>query len=483
MKSMKNPSFQILIIDDDEDILASYNMALQQSGFKNLMLCNDSKDVLDILENNNISVVLLDLIMPGINGIELLKKIQEKHPQIPVIVITGTNEVSTAVECMKLGAYDFIVKPVDDLRLSSSVKRALDVFYLESEVQKLKGKVFSQRLNHQGMFEHIITADPSMNSIFKYIEAIADSIKPVLITGESGVGKDLIAKIIHRLSNREGEYVSVNVGGLDDTAFSDSLFGHKKGAFTGAHSNRKGLVLKAYDGSLFLDEIGELENSSQVKLLQLLQNNEYYPLGSDIMKKSSVKIIAATNQDLESIIKKGKFRNDLYYRLNIHRIHIPPLRDRINDIPLLVNHFIDKASRELQRPKPEITRHIISTLKKYSFPGNIRELESIIYNAVSSSSNDKFEESVNNAITHNMTYFDNTSYGDCVQDGNSNASSITYTGELPTLHYVEDFFIREAMEKAGGNQTQASQLLGISQSTLSRRLASPIKENNPDTSS
>lgn len=471
MKSMKNPKSPILIIDDEKDILSSYNMALQQSGLNNLILCHDSENVLHILENNKISVILLDLIMPGINGIILLKEIQEKYPQIPVVVITGTNDVPTAVECMKIGAYDFIVKPVDNVRLSSCVKRALDVFYLELEVKKLKGKVFSQKLSHKDVFKQIVTADPTMNAIFKYIEAISDSLKPVLITGESGVGKDLIAEAIHRLSNRDGEYVSVNVGGLDDTAFSDSLFGHKKGAFTGAHSHRKGFVLKAHNGSLFLDEIGELENSSQVKLLQLLQNNEYYPLGSDIMKKSSVKIIAATNQDLESIIRKGKFRNDLYYRLNIHRIHIPPLRDRINDIPILVNHFTDKASRELKRPRPELTMRVISMLKKYRFPGNIRELESIIYNAVSSSPSVQLEECILNTITDNKALFDSNPSGDNNKT-NNRSPFITYTGEIPTLYEVEEFFIREAMKKVGGNQTLASKILGISQSTLSRRFNS-----------
>jgi DNA-binding NtrC family response regulator len=468
---MKNPKFPILIIDDEEDILSSYNMVLHRSGLNNLILCHDSEDALLLLDENKVSVILLDLIMPGISGKVLLKEIQERYPQIPVIVVTGTNDVPTAVECMQNGAYDFMLKPVDNVRLSSSVKRALDKYYLELEVENLKGKVFSQKLSHMDVFRPIITADPTMHAIFKYVEAISDSLKPVLITGESGVGKDLIAGAIHRLSNRTGEYVSVNVGGLDDTAFSDSLFGHKKGAFTGAHASRKGLVLKASNGTLFLDEIGELENSSQVKLLQLLQNNQYYPLGSDMMKKASVKIIAATNQDIEHLTKNGKFRNDLYYRLNIHRIHIPPLRDRINDIPILVDHFVDKASTELKRPRPEINKQVISILNKYHFPGNIRELESIVYNAVSLCPDSELGECIQNTILGSDLKF---SMSPALSDPSpsSRDTLISYSGQIPTLQQVEEFFIGEAMKKVGGNQTLAAKILGISQSTLSRRFNS-----------
>jgi len=469
---MKNPSFPILIIDDEEDILLSYKMVLHRSGLNNLILCHDSEDALRLLQESKVSVILLDLVMPGVSGKVLLKEIQEQYPQIPVIVVTGTNDVPTAVECMQNGAYDFMLKPVDNVRFSSSVKRALDKFYLELEVESLKGKVFSQKLNHKDVFRRIITANPAMHAIFKYIEAISDSLKPVLVTGESGVGKDLIAQAIHRLSHRTGEYVSVNVGGLDDTAFSDSLFGHKKGAFTGAHTSRKGLVLKAANGTLFLDEIGELENSSQVKLLQLLQNSEYYPLGSDIMKKSSVKIIAATNQDIERLTKSGKFRNDLYYRLNIHRIHIPPLRDRIDDIPILVDHFIDKAATELQRPRPKINRQIISILNKYAFPGNIRELESMIYNAVSMCPGSEFGECIQNSILGgDMKYSASPPLLSNISTS-SGGISISYTGNIPTLQQVEEFFIGEAMKKVGGNQTLAAKILGISQSTLSRRFNS-----------
>lgn len=465
------------MVDDEPDILASYAMVLRQAGLDNLLLCEESRNALDLLAAGKVCVVLLDLVMPGIDGVTLLKQIQEQHPQIPVVVITGTNDVATAVECMKLGAYDFIVKPVDNVRLSSSVQRALDVFYLKSEVERLKGKVFSQNLNHPEVFDAIITSTPSMHAIFRYVEAIADSIKPVLITGESGVGKDLIARVVHRLGNREGEFVSVNVGGLDDTAFSDALFGHKKGAFTGAHDSRKGLVLTADHGTLFLDEIGELENSSQVKLLQLLQNNEYYPLGSDILRKSSAKIIAATNQKLELRIKEKRFRNDLYYRLSTHRIHIPPLRERGGDISLLANHFIDKAVEELDRPRPEVTEQALAALKRHPFPGNVRELESIIYNAVSLFPVADFEKSIVKAISNNRAA-EGTSVFSGEGNGPKQESMISYSGRFPTLQEIEQFFIREAMDQAGGNQTLASQILGVSQSTLSRRFSKDRKSDD-----
>ena len=474
---MRYPEAPILLVDDEPDILASFAGALRQAGLDNLLLCHESGIALDLLAASAVSVVLLDLLMPGISGTALLKRIQERHPQIPVVVVTSTNDVATAVECMKLGVYDFIVKPVDNVRLSSCVKRALDVHELKSEVERLKGKVFSQDLNHPEAFAGIITSDPSMYAIFRYVEAVAASSKPTLITGESGVGKDLIARVVHRLANREGEFVSVNVGGLDDTAFSDTLFGHKKGAFTGAHDHRQGFVLKADHGTLFLDEIGELENSSQVKLLQLLQNNEYYPLGSDILRKSSAKIIAATNQKLESRIEEGRFRNDLYYRLGTHRIHIPPLRDRGRDIALLADHFTEKAAAELDRPRPEITDQVHAALMAYRFPGNVRELESIIYNAVSLLPVADFERSIAGSLSDGGAAESSPVFARKA-DGSGMDAMISSNGRIPTLREIERFLIREAMDRTGGNQTLASKILGISQSTLSRRFSRNKKSDD-----
>ena len=469
MRSQKFPGLPILIVDDEEDVLQSYKMTLRYTGINNLLLCKDSRQVMNILLEQPVSIIILDLFMPHITGQELLVQIAEFHPDIPVIVITGSNKVETAVDCMKCGAFDYMVKPVERSRLSSGVKRAIELRELQQEINILSKQVLSQELRHPETFKEIITNDENMKSIFKYIEAIATSPKSVLVTGESGSGKEQIAKVIHNLSKRTGNYVAVNVGGLDDTLFSDALFGHKDGAFTGAKGKREGLITKAEGGTLFLDEIGDLENSSQVKLLRLLQEKEYYSLGSDIPRVCDVRIIAATNTHLKDKQQKGKFRNDLYYRLNTHHIHIPPLRERLDDLPFLVDHFLEQASKSLNKKKPTVPKELNSLLRTYQFPGNIRELQSIIFDAVSRHESrvlslSLFKEYTRNNSTSNME--------DSENNKESISNEIKYHGEFPALKDVEDFFITEAMKKARGNQSIAAQLLGISQSTLSRRFKS-----------
>ncbi len=464
MTKKKHPTYPVLLVDDEEDALASYRSALLNNGINNTICCTDSCEVMTILDSQAISVVILDLIMPHIPGEELLVQIGEKHPAIPVIVITGNNEVETAVACMKDGAFDYMVKPVEKVRLSSGVNRAIEMKSLQQEVNTLARQVFSPDLKYPGVFKDIISDNEVMRSIFRYIEAVADSPRPVLITGESGVGKDLLARAIHDCGNLDGEFVTVNVGGLDDTMFSDTLFGHRKGAFTGATSTRKGFIEHASEGTLFLDEIGELENSSQVKLLRLLQNNEYYMLGSDVIKKAKTRIVAATNLDLNSERAEGGFRKDLYHRLSTHHIHVPPLRERLEDIPLLLDHFIQKAAKTLKKKKPTLPENLCPLLRSYSFPGNIRELESMIFNAVSLHkegilSSASFKEVIANQQHTAITL-------DTLNEGEWN---IVYSGRMPTLKEAEDFLIAEAMKKSNGNQSVAALYLGISQSTLSRR--------------
>lgn len=458
------PEMPVLMVDDEKDTLSSYEMVLLSAGVNNMLLCDDGAKVMKLLADHAISVIVLDLMMPHINGRELLEQINEIHPDIPIIVITGSNEVDTAVGCMKQGAFDYMVKSVDNLRFSSCVKHAIDMRELQSQVSSLTTKVFSKQLERPDAFSTMITQSDTMHSIFKYIEAIAVSPKAVLITGESGTGKDLVAQAIHAVSGSSGEFVTVNAGGLDDSTFSDTLFGHKKGSYTGAADNRNGLIVRASGGTLFLDEIGELEASAQIKLLRLLQNNEYYALGSDIVRRSDARIIAATNQDLELKKKEGRFRNDLYFRLGTHRIHIPPLRDRQQDIPLLADHFLETASITLNKKKPVVPQQFYVLLDSYSFPGNVRELESMIFNAVSTHSSGILSlEGIKSAISTASGSPSNT------EPPKDTDHKINYTGRLPTLKEAEDYFIDEAMKLAKNNQSIAALHLGISQSTLSRR--------------
>jgi DNA-binding NtrC family response regulator len=305
-----------------------------------------------------------------------------------------------------------------------------------------------------------------MRAIFKYIEAIARTPLPVLITGDTGTGKELIAQAIHDVSQREGELVPVNVAGVDDTLFSDTLFGHKKGAFTGADIERRGLIEQAEKGTIFLDEIGDLSIESQVKLLRLLQDRKYYPLGSDIAKLSDARVICATHRDIDTMKDNDAFRQDLYYRLQAHHVHIPPLKERKNDLPLLIDFFIEKASKELGKKKPTAPKELNTIISNYNFPGNVRELEGIIFDAVSMHKQgilalDSIKEKIfdkNASLKSAPTTIDDFN------------GKLIFTENFPTIAEAEEGMINEALKRADGNQTIAAQLLGISRRALNNRL-------------
>ncbi len=455
----------VLMIDDDEIALKFYSTVLESYGITNFTQLSDSREALPYLSKNHALLILLDLNMPHISGIEILKKINELYPDIPVIVITADNKIELAVECIKTGAFDYLVKPVQTSRLFSVIKHALEIYNLKKEVNKLSTQVLRGQIKNPKAFSEIITNNETMNSIFKYIEAISLNPKAVLISGESGTGKELIARVIHKLTCNNNNFVAVNVSGVDDTVFSDTLFGHKKGAFTGADTDRKGLIVQAAKGTLFLDEIGDLDNNSQIKLLRLLQEGDYYPLGSDIPEKSQANIVSATNADLKSLIKNNSFRNDLYYRLITHHIHIPPLRERFDDLPLLIEYFLDQASISLKKSKPAYPKELITLLSTYYFPGNIRELQSMIFDAIS------LHESGILSLSYFKNYIKkNTENINKDNEESNNKNIINYFGKFPTLSEVENFLINEALKKAKGNQSIAADMLGINQSTLSRRL-------------
>lgn len=467
MKPKIIPDKPILLVDDEEHFLLSAELTISSNGIKNIETCSDSRKVLSLLSKKEYSIVVLDLNMPFVSGAELLPQIVKNYPEIPVIVITAVNNVDSAVQSMKEGAFDYVVKPVDDTRLLATIKRGLELTEMRNENKLLKESLLKEKLEHPESFEHIITTSGSMRAIFRYIEAIAKTNLPVLITGETGTGKELIAQAVHNNSGRKGELIPVNVAGVDDNLFSDTLFGHKKGAFTGADIERKGLIEHAEDGTLFLDEIGDLSIESQVKLLRLLQDGKYYPLGSDIAKLSNARIIVATNRDIKSMQNGNGFRQDLYYRLRSHHIHIPPLRERKKDIPFLIDYFLIKASNELGKKKPHPPKELFTLLSNYHFPGNVRELEGIIFDAVSLHKSGILSlELIRKKLSDQLVTKPITERnGD-----DTNDSPITITGRFPSLKETEDALIYEALKRADGNQTIAAELLGISRRALNNRL-------------
>jgi DNA-binding NtrC family response regulator len=420
-----------------------------------------------IFSGQEIEVMMLDLSMPHVSGKELLLSVTKDYPEVPVIVITGSNDVDTAVACMKTGAFDYMVKPVEKSRLISGVKRAIELRELQRENRLLRAHVLSDKLEHPEAFSEMVTNSPIMRSIFQYIESISISPRPILITGETGVGKELVSKAIHKLSQRKGAFVPVNVAGLDDNFFADTLFGHRKGAFTGADQARSGLVEQASGGSLFLDEIGDLSPASQVKLLRLLQDGEYFPLGSDVGKRSDARVVVATNQDIQALQEAGRFRKDLYYRLCGHQIHIPPLRERREDLPILLDHFLEKASETLGKKKPTPPRELLTLLSTYRFPGNIRELQSVILDAVSSHKSGKLSMEVFKSYIRQKQPTLDIDSKHLLQVENL---MVSFSEQLPTLKRSEQLLISEAMKRASGNQAIAAQLLGITRQALNKRL-------------
>jgi DNA-binding NtrC family response regulator len=360
-----------------------------------------------------------------------------------------------------------MVKPVEKSRLISGVKRAIELRELQRENRLLRAHVLSDMVEHPEAFSEMITNSPMMRSIFQYIESISMSPQPILVTGETGVGKELIAQSIHKLSRRKGALVPVNAAGLDDNVFADTLFGHRKGAFTGADQSRSGLVEQASGGTLFLNEIGDLSPASQVKLLRLLQDGEYFPLGSDVGKRSDARVVVATNQDIQALQESGKFRKDLYYRLCGHQIYIPPLRERREDLPVLLDHFLEKASETLSKKKPTPPRELLALLSTYRFPGNIRELQSVVLDAVSGHKSGKLSMEVFKSYIRQKQPASDCDPKRLLPGENA---LVSFSEQLPTLRQTEQFLISEAMKRASGNQAIASQWLGITRQALNKRL-------------
>jgi len=443
---------KILAVDDDRSILNFLNIFLLQTGKFEVDTCFDSTKVFKKLEEGY-DILLLDMDMPEVNGIDILKYIDENNIGVVTVVLTGVEDVDLAISAMKLGTYDYLLKPIEEDKLIEVLDKAAEDLDLKKiGVEKDVEKLFD-KLEYKKVFSDIITKNQKMIKIFQYVEQIAKTESSVLIWGESGTGKELIARAIHKISKRKDlPFVAVNAGAFANELFSSEFFGYKKGAFTGANRDKTGFIEKADKGTLFLDEIGELSLPIQVKLLRFLQEGEFFKLGSTKQRQTDVRIIAATNKDLFDEIKKGNFRKDLFFRLNINSIFLPPLRERLEDIEILSDYFIKKFNRLHDKNISGSSKEVMELLKGYNYPGNVRELMNIINSSVIIEKGNKITKQ---SLPH--YFLKNTSKMNCFNGREQ---------YLNSLEEVEKSHIKKVLEVTNWNKTKASKILGISRVSL-----------------
>ncbi len=444
---------KILIVDDEKQYLEVIKGILEQEGYQNVITESNPLNVMPFLQREEVDIILLDIYMPQMNGLDLLEQIYAQFPTIPVIVVTAVNEVEIALKAIKLGAYEFITKPPDTERLFLTIKRALGTKLLLTERDSLR-KALTEKEPERKIFSDIITDSPLMFKVFELVEIFAPTNETVLISGETGTGKDLIARKIHDLSpRRNGPFVAVNLASISPTLFESELFGHKKGTFTGAGEDKIGYFEAANGGTIFLDEIGELPLELQGKLLRTIQYNEISRIGDPKPIKLDIRIISATNRDLLEAVKNKEFRADLYYRLNRGFIHLPPLRKRGDDVLILADYFLEIGNKTYDRNIQGFSEQVIHDLRTYDFPGNIRELENIILNAVAKASNSLYIESI-----------------DIPRITKEEEVRAIETGKLTTLEEAMEEHIMYVMNRMGNSVQKAAPVLGISERTLQRRL-------------
>jgi len=444
--------YTILVVEDEPVQLESLAGFLSKQGYRVLKAANPEQAILNI-RNSAVDIVLSDFRMPGMSGVKLLEAIKEINPSIQVIIMTAYGTVESATDAMKLGAADYITKPIDLYRLQVLISNILERKQLISENRLLR-----QQLTERFSVDGIIAESDAMSQVLNVAGRIADSNASVLITGETGTGKELIARSVHFSGSRHNQpFVAVNCAALPDTLLESELFGHEKGAFTGADRQRKGRFETAEGGTLFIDEVGEIPLSLQVKLLRVLQEKTFERIGSNIPIQANTRIVAATNRDLEAMIREGTFRQDLFYRLNVVSIRIPPLRDRREDIPPLVEGFVRRFASENNKRIAGISREAMDTLMKYSYPGNVRELENIIQQSV--------------VLTRGETIMQSdlpVRLNESPKD-----SKPVMSGDETFPEKVEAFeksLILDALSKSGQVQTRAAELLGISERHLRYKL-------------
>jgi DNA-binding NtrC family response regulator len=463
------PSYTIVLVDDEEIFLQSASYAMRREGITNIEMISDSRFVLERLGRGGCGILLLDMTMPYLSGQELLEKVAHEYPDVAVFMVTAVNDVHTAVNCMKKGARDYILKPLQPDQFVTVVKRAIESRALLAEAAALKGALLNGTIKHPEAFAAIITNNSSMTNLFRYVEIISNTDLPILITGETGTGKELMAQAIHALSGRTGKFVSANIGGIDDTVMSDTLFGHVRGAFTGADQSRKGFIEEAAGGTLFLDEIGDLRVELQTKLLRLLQEGTFYPVGSDVVHSSSARIIAATNRDLRTMLQTKEFRHDLFYRLQAHEVKLPPLRDRLDDIRLLANAFVGEACEKFGIPPLYIPPELFTLLSTYSWPGNVRELKGLLFDAVSRIDSTTLSLHYLKEKLRELHGISSDAVKNVSSASGPPNKTVIFSTSLPTANEMELMLIQEALRRTNENKTQAADLLGITRATIIKR--------------
>ena len=442
----------ILIVDDELSYLELMKGLLKQEGYINVLTEENPRNVLSILSSMEVELILLDIYMPQMSGLELLEKIYALYPKIPVIVVTAVDKVEVALNAIKLGAYEFITKPPNTDRLLLTIQRALGKRLLENERDSLR-KAISDEKPEQRVFSDIITDSPLMFKVFELVEIFAPTNETVLIAGETGTGKDLIAKKLHDLSPRRNKpFIAVNLASISTSLFESELFGHKKGTFTGAGEDKMGYFEAARGGTIFLDEIGELPLELQGKLLRTIQYNEIMRIGDPKPINLDIRILSATNRNLLDAVNNKEFRADLYYRLNRGYIHIPPLRKRGDDILILADHFLEIGNKTYDRNILGFSEEVVNELRTYSFPGNVRELENIILNAVAKTSNSQYIDTIDLPLALH------------VEKDNTNQA-----GKLISLEDALEEHILYVMKMMSNSVQKAAPILGVSERTLQRR--------------
>jgi len=457
-------SEKLLVVDDDEGVRQVLAQALKESGYQ-VADADSGERAVEVLKEGAFDLVILDMVLPRVDGMQVLKQIAALRPETPVIMITGYASVETAIKAMKMGAVDYVVKPFRMEEVDLVVKRALERSQLRRENANLRRQLESNYGVH-----NLVGQSPAMRRVFALVEQVASTRSTVLVTGESGTGKELIAKALHFNGERRHlPFVSVNCGGIPDQLLEDELFGHVRGAFTDAVSDRPGRFVLADSGTLFLDEIGNMTHGLQVKLLRVLQERQVQPLGSTTKVPVDVRIIAATNTDLKELMAQGRFREDLFYRLNVIQIALPALRQRPEDIPLLVHHFLSKYCREMNAPQKRFNAEALKALGEFSWPGNVRQLENMVERAVALSFGK--EELGREDLPREI-----------LDEGRIELPLLQVGGDGFSLDEVladyEQRMLYQALEHSGWVKTRAAELLRIKRTTLiekMKRLGIPLK--------
>ncbi len=451
--------YSILVVDDEPNYQIILSEILREEGYE-VFTADSGIAGLPIVRDTDIDLVVSDMKMPGMDGIELLAQIKEFNPYLPVILITAFAEVEKAVEAMKLGAFTYLAKPFSNEQLLASVSKAIEHYNLVREIRRLRDEV-TPRSGFGGM----IGKNPAMRAVYQLIEKVAPTTSSVLVTGESGTGKELVARAIHNLSPRkDASFISVNCAALSEHLLESELFGHEKGAFTDAVAMRKGRFELADTGTLFLDEIGEMPVSLQAKLLRVLQERAFERVGGTVTQQVDVRILAATNKDLKDEVDKGNFREDLYYRLNVIHIHLVPLRERVDDIPALVAHFIQKNGQSLGK-ELDISPDALRLLVTLPWEGNVRELENTIERAAILCNGNRIEagdvQPDSGAFTSNQEWSSGLDLNQFIPENLSLAE---------ILNGIEEKLVRQALEDAGQVQARAAEQLGITKSLLQYKM-------------